>query len=568
MKTLFKGGTVVNVFTGVLEQANVLIEDEKIIGVGLEETQGDVVVDVTGQILCPGFIDGHIHIESTALVPEALARIALKRGTTALVADPHEIANVCGVAGIEYMLEASEGLPLTMYMMLPSCVPATPFDESGAVLTAKDLEPFYAHPRVLGLAEMMNYPGVLAGDAGIREKIRDAEQRGKAVDGHAPLLTGVNLNRYLAEGIGSDHECSSFQEATERIRKGQWVMIRQGTAARNLDDLIDLFDQPWNRRCLLVTDDRHPADLIQEGHIDAIIRRAVELGKSAVVGIQMATIQAAQYFGLRDRGAIAPGYRADFLILDDLDTIAIKDVYAGGIMVVEDGVEKDFASPVVGKTLLEKVKNTMHLDALKPEDFKIFPEGNRCRAIGIIPKQLLTKEVEMVVDMERGNGVDLSRDLIKIAVVERHKNTGHRGIGYITGFGLKEGAIASSVAHDSHNLVVIGTNDADMALAVNRLRELGGGGIAVKDGAILAEMPLPIAGLMSEDEKGIVSQNQALRECIHMLGVPEEIAPLMTMSFMGLTVIPDLKMSTLGLIDVNSQTRVPLFLSEQETYKK
>lgn len=562
MKTLFKGGTVVNVFTGVLEQANVLIEDEKIIGVGLEETQGDVVVDVTGQILCPGFIDGHIHIESTALVPEALARIALKRGTTALVADPHEIANVCGVAGIEYMLEASEGLPLTMYMMLPSCVPATPFDESGAVLTAKDLEPFYAHPRVLGLAEMMNYPGVLAGDAGIREKIRDAEQRGKAVDGHAPLLTGVNLNRYLAEGIGSDHECSSFQEATERIRKGQWVMIRQGTAARNLDDLIDLFDQPWNRRCLLVTDDRHPADLIQEGHIDAIIRRAVELGKSAVVGIQMATIQAAQYFGLRDRGAIAPGYRADFLILDDLDTIAIKDVYAGGIMVVEDGVEKDFASPVVGKTLLEKVKNTMHLDILKPEDFKIFPEGNRCRAIGIIPKQLLTKEVEMVVDMERGNGVDLSRDLIKIAVVERHKNTGHRGIGYITGFGLKEGAIASSVAHDSHNLVVIGTNDADMALAVNRLRELGGGGIAVKDGAILAEMPLPIAGLMSEDEKGIVSQNQALRECIHMLGVPEEIAPLMTMSFMGLTVIPDLKMSTLGLIDVNSQTRVPLFLSE------
>lgn len=568
MKTLFKGGTVVNVFTGVLEQANVLIEDEKIIGVGLEETQGDVVVDVTGQILCPGFIDGHIHIESTALVPEALARIALKRGTTALVADPHEIANVCGVAGIEYMLEASEGLPLTMYMMLPSCVPATPFDESGAVLTAKDLEPFYAHPRVLGLAEMMNYPGVLAGDAGIREKIRDAEQRGKAVDGHAPLLTGVNLNRYLAEGIGSDHECSSFQEATERIRKGQWVMIRQGTAARNLEDLIDLFDQPWNRRCLLVTDDRHPADLIQEGHIDAIIRRAVELGKSAVVGIQMATIQAAQYFGLRDRGAIAPGYRADFLILDDLDTIAIKDVYAGGIMVVEDGIEKDFASPVVGKTLLEKVKNTMHLDALKPEDFKIFPEGNRCRAIGIIPKQLLTKEVEMVVDMERGNGVDLSRDLIKIAVVERHKNTGHRGIGYITGFGLKEGAIASSVAHDSHNLVVIGTNDADMALAVNRLRELGGGGIAVKDGAILAEMPLPIAGLMSEDEKGIVSQNQALRECIHMLGVPEEIAPLMTMSFMGLTVIPDLKMSTLGLIDVNSQTRVPLFLSEQETYKK
>ncbi len=562
MKTLFKGGTVVNVFTGVLEQANVLIEDEKIIGVGLEETQGDVVVDVTGQILCPGFIDGHIHIESTALVPEALARIALKRGTTALVADPHEIANVCGVAGIEYMLEASEGLPLTMYMMLPSCVPATSFDESGAVLTAKDLEPFYAHPRVLGLAEMMNYPGVLAGDAGIREKIRDAKQRGKAVDGHAPLLTGVNLNRYLAEGIGSDHECSSFQEATERIRKGQWVMIRQGTAARNLDDLIDLFDQPWNRRSLLVTDDRHPADLIQEGHIDAIIRRAVELGKSAVVGIQMATIQAAQYFGLRDRGAIAPGYRADFLVLDDLDTIAIKDVYAGGIMVVEDGIEKDFASPVVGKPLLEKVKNTMHLDTLKPEDFKISPEGNRCRAIGIIPKQLLTKEVEMVVDMEQGNGVDLSRDLIKIAVVERHKNTGHRGVGYITGFGLKEGAIASSVAHDSHNLVVIGTNDTDMALAVNRLRELGGGGIAVKDGVILAEMPLPIAGLMSEDEKGIVSQNQALRECIHMLGVPEEIAPLMTMSFMGLTVIPDLKMSTLGLIDVNSQTRVPLFLSE------
>lgn len=561
MKTLLAGGTVVNVFTGELERANVLLDGSIIAGVGdYGPQEADAVEDVTGKVICPGFIDGHMHIESTMLLPAELARVSVPHGTTAIVADPHEIANVCGVSGVSFMLDASEGLPMTVYLMLPSCVPATPFDESGAELGAAQLRPMYVHPRVLGLAEMMNYPGVLAGDPEVMAKLADAKRLGRVINGHAPLLTGRALDRYIAAGVGDDHECSSFEEARERIRKGQWVMIRQGTAARNLRELLPLFDEPYAQRCLLVTDDRHPADLLSEGHIDNIIRRAVQAGKSAVTGIQMATLRAAQCFGLRGVGAVAPGYTADVLVLDDLDTVAVRDVYCAGRKVVDGGRMLPFDAPRVREHLWKAARNSFFMDALTAQDFFIAPKSERCRAIRLIPDQLLTQEEIIPIDWTKDNGVDLARDLVKIAVVERHLHTGHRGVGFILGSGMKRGAIASSVSHDSHNLIVMGASDADMAAAGNCVLRMGGGCAVVDRGEVIAAMPLPIAGLMSaEPAAAVARENEALRAAVHTLGVPQGTELFMTMAFVSLPVIPALKMTTQGLVDVNRQERVSLY---------
>lgn len=561
MKTLLAGGTVVNVFTGELERANVLLDGSIIAGVGdYGPQEADAVEDVTGKVICPGFIDGHMHIESTMLLPAELARVSVPHGTTAIVADPHEIANVCGVSGVSFMLDASEGLPMTVYLMLPSCVPATPFDESGAELGAAQLRPMYVHPRVLGLAEMMNYPGVLAGDPEVMAKLADAKRLGRVINGHAPLLTGRALDSYIAAGVGDDHECSSFEEARERIRKGQWVMIRQGTAARNLRELLPLFDEPYAQRCLLVTDDRHPADLLSEGHIDNIIRRAVQAGKSAVTGIQMATLRAAQCFGLRGVGAVAPGYTADVLVLDDLDTVAVRDVYCAGRKVVDGGRMLPFDAPRVREHLWKAARNSFFMDALTAQDFFIAPKSERCRAIRLVPDQLLTQEEIIPIDWTKDNGVDLARDLVKIAVVERHLHTGHRGVGFILGSGMKRGAIASSVSHDSHNLIVMGASDADMAAAGNCVLRMGGGCAVVDRGEVIAAMPLPIAGLMSaEPAAAVARENEALRAAVHTLGVPQGTELFMTMAFVSLPVIPALKMTTQGLVDVNRQERVSLY---------
>lgn len=561
MKTLLKNGTVVNVFLGTTERADVLLEDGKIIGVGdYANADADIKEDVSGKWICAGFIDGHIHIESTMLLPSELARVCVPHGTTAIVTDPHEIANVCGTAGIEFMLQASEGLPMTVYVMLPSCVPATPFDESGAVLTASKLRPYYAHPRVLGLAEMMNYPGVLADDPDVWQKIRDAHEKGRPVDGHAPLLSGRALDQYIAAGVQTDHECSSFEEAAERIAKGQWLMIREGTAARNLNGLLPLFEPPYAHRCLLVTDDKHPADLIKNGHIDAIIREAVKAGKSAVTAVQMATIQAAQCFGLRGVGAVAPGYAADLLVLDDLDTVAVRDVYRAGKKVVENGRMQAFDIPKPDERLSKIVRESFCMRELTPEDFHIEQTSDRCRVIRLVPGQLLTDEWITQV-MPEHNGVDISRDILKLAVIERHRQTGHIGLGYVSGMGIKHGAVAESVSHDSHNLIVVGADDADMALAADRVRAIGGG-IAVADGGkVIGEMALPVAGLMGDGTaQELAAQNAHMRELVHMLGVPPQTAPLMSMSFISLPVIPSLKMTTQGLVDVNKQERVPLFV--------
>ena len=562
LKTLLKGGTVVNVFTDELEKANVLIEDERIIGVGdYSEADADCVHDVFGKYICPGFIDGHIHIESTMMLPAEFARAAVLHGTSAVVSDPHEIANVCGSEGIEFMLEASEGLPLDMYIMVPSCVPATSFDESGAELSAADIEPFYRRSRVLGLAEMMNYVGVVSGDKGVMDKINSAKAKGKVINGHAPLLSGRDLDKYVAAGIRDDHECSSADEAKERIRKGQRVMIRNGTAARNLSGLIDLFDDPWNRRCLLVTDDKHAADLIANGHIDDIIRLAVKAGKSAVTGIRMATLQAAEAVGLKNEGAVAPGYSANIAVLDDLDSVSVCDVYHLGKKVVSAGKLEEFENPKISAALKERVLNSFNLSSLCEKDFHIAASGIRkCRVIDLVKHQLITEEALLDIDFSNNNGVDTEKDILKLAVIERHRNTGHIGLGFIRGIGLKEGAIAASVSHDSHNLIVIGTGEADMAFAANRVRGLGGGMVVVRKGSVVAEMPLPYAGIMTDSSAiDVAKQNEAVRESVHALGVPSDIEPFMTMAFVSLPVIPKIKMTTLGLFSSDQWAIVPLF---------
>ena len=563
MRLLLINGTVVNVFTCETERADVLIENDKIIGVGdYADEKADIIRDVRGKFICPGFIDGHIHIESSMLLPGEFARAAICHGTTAVVADPHEIANVCGTDGIEYMLESSSGLPLTVYLTLPSCVPATRFDEAGAVLGAKDLDPFYDHPRVIGLGEVMDYPGVVAGDPGLNEKIRCAAAHHAAINGHAPLLTGKGLDRYISMGIRDDHECTSAEEARERIRKGQWVMIRQGTAARNLEALLPLFDEPWSHRCLLVCDDKHPADLVTIGHIDDIIRQSVQAGKDPLIGIRMATIQAAEHFGLRDLGAVAPGYDADILILDDLENIAVEDVYSKGIPVVENRRILQWNTPEVCGELDAKVRNSFHMEELSEDDFRMdCDEVKRCRVIQLVKNELLTEEWIADIDFHQRNGIDIDRDILKLAVVERHSNTGHIGLGLISGTGMKSGAIASSVSHDSHNLIIIGTNEKDMSVAGNRIRELGGGCCVADNGKIISEMPLPVAGLMTDESAAVIAeQNAALRESVYTLGVPRELEPFMSMAFVSLPVIPHIKMTTKGLVDVDRQEIVSLFL--------
>ncbi len=563
MKTLLRNGTVVNVFTGRLDRADVLMENDRIIGVdAYDERDADVVVDVGGKYICPGFMDGHIHIESSMIQPAEFARVCLPHGTTAIIADPHEIANVSGLSGIEFMLEASEGIPMTVYMMIPSCVPATAFDESGACLMASDIFPLYRHERVLGLAEVMNYPAVLAGDPEILKKISDARKAGKISNGHAPLLFGKDLDRYIAAGIYDDHECTGWKEGAERIGKGQWVMIREGTHTKNLDDLLPLFDEPYSHRCLLVTDDKHPADLIGNGHIDAIIRRAVEKGKSPITGIRMATLQAAQCFGLKETGAVAPGYLADLLVLDDLDSVKVRDVYRRGEKVVDHGVVKPFERPFIRADIWKAVRNSFYLDPVREEDFHIPLKGEKCRVIRLVPRQVITEEWIAEIDFTKGNGVDLQRDILKLAVIERHMNSGHIGCGFISGLGLKRGAIASSVSHDSHNLIVAGTNDADMACAANRIRELGGGLVVVDCGSVLAEMALPIAGLMGKrSAREMAALNETVRLRVRDLGVPADIEPFMAMAFVSLSVIPNIKMTTKGLVDVNRQEIVSLFVN-------
>ena len=562
MKKLLKNAKVINVFTEKIDNTNVLIEDDRIAGIGdyYTDEDADMTEDLEGRYLCPGFIDGHIHIESTMMIPPSLAEAVLPHGTTAVVTDPHEIANVCGIDGIKYMLEMSENIPLRVFVMIPSCVPATGFDESGAILNAEDIEDLYEEERVLGLAEMMNYPGVIYNDAPTMDKVNACVKKGKPVDGHAPLLSGRDLDKYISAGINSDHECSTAEEAVEKLSKGQWIMIRQGSAAKNLEKLLPLFENPYYQRCLLATDDRNPADIIAEGHIDNIVRLAIKEGKDPVRTIKMATLNPALCFGLRRMGAIACGYKADLLVLDDLENVVIKDVYSNGIKTVSDGQLSVFEFPRAEDVITGSVLNSFHMPDVAKEDFLIEKKGSKCRVIEVIPGEILTNELILDIDFDHNNGIDTDKDILKIAVIERHKNTGHKGVGYIKGIGIKNGALAGSVSHDSHNLIVIGSSEEDMAVAANHIKKTGGGLCVVSEGRVISEVRLPVAGLMStKSAEAIAKANVELRDNAAKIGINEGIEPFMNMAFVSLSVIPTLKMTTQGLVNVNDFKRVDLF---------
>ena len=552
---VLKNARIVNVFTKEIESGDVAIKDGYIVGIG--EFDGEEEIDIGGRIICPGLIDGHIHIESSMISPSEFAGAVAPHGTTAVIADPHEIANVAGEEGIRYMLEASAGLPVDIFFMLPSCVPATPLDESGAELSADELEPFYKEERVAGLAELMNSFGTVRADEEIIRKIQGANSYGKRIDGHAPFLTGKDLNAYITAGVRSDHECSSAEEAIEKLKLGQYIMIREGTAARNLEALLPLFDDKYCDRCMLVTDDKHGSDLIDNGHIDYIIRKAIRAGKDPLNAIKMATLNAAMYFGLKDRGAIAPGYIADIIVLSDLEEFTVEKVFKNGRLTVDGGKNvRAIKSPSIDKEKYPRVFNSFNLREIKPSDLEIRDEGTKKRVIKVIPGQILTEE--LIVESS-SKQAEPDKDIIKLAVIERHKGTGHTGVGFVSGYGLKKGAIASSVAHDSHNLIVAGCTDGDMALAANTVRENGGGLAVVCDGKVLSSLPLPIGGLMCEMNVNDVEDIlRVMKEQARQLGVNEGIDPFMTLAFTALPVIPKLRLLTQGVVDVDKQSYVPV----------
>lgn len=581
---VLKGGTIVNVFTERTEIGDIAIEDGCIAGIG--EYDGLVNVDMTGRYICPGFIDGHIHIESSMVSPPEFEKAVLPHGTTTVITDPHEIGNVAGCQGVDYMLKATEGLSLDTFFVMPSCVPSTGLDESGAVLGPEDIKPYYENPRVLGLAEVMNSVGVVAGQEDLMGKLTEAGRRGKVIDGHAPFLGGNELNAYVCSGVWSDHECSDAGEALEKLGRGQWIMIREGTAARNLEALMPLFEAPYYERCMLVTDDKHPGDLISMGHIDYIIRRAVSLGADPIRAIKMGTFNAARYFGLKDRGAVMPGLRADLAVLEDLKDIRVTAVYKDGILTAKEGVclgagkekkrnyaageeprsgsreDTESAEKTAGglETAFPRVFNSFHMDEVTLEDLVLEQKGAMERVIQFKPHELLTEERLVPWQNTPGlaPGVSLEQDIVKAAVFERHLHTGHKGLGFVGGYGLKKGAVATSVAHDSHNLIVVGTNDRDMVLAANAVRKNRGGLAVAAEGQVLGELALPIGGVMSRlSVEEVEEQLQALKVLTRQLGISSDIDAFMTLAFVSLPVIPKLRINTYGVIDVDRQKQVP-----------
>ena len=543
---VLKNATYVNVFANQLCTADIAVAEGLIVGMGTYS--GTVEADMTGKIVLPGFLDAHIHLESSLVSPREFVKAVLPHGTTTVITDPHEIANVMGTDGIEYMLQATEELPVDVRFMLPSCVPATPLDESGAVLDYRAIDSFYDHPRVQGLAEMMNFVGIIAGDDQPVEKIVAAQAHHKKIDGHAPDLVGNDLNAYIAAGVYSDHECHDLNDAIAKLERGQFIMIREGTAARNLEALAPLLCDKYSERCMFCTDDKHPNDLLEKGHIDYIVKKAIGLGVDPITAVKVACHNAARYFLLNNRGAIAPGYLGDFVIIDNFQDFNIEKVYKKGELMVENGVVKDFPEPEIEQYLTDRAHSTFHMGTLTTEDFIDHrPRG----IIGMVNGEITT------VDAGYSDRIDVEYDVLKIAVVERHKNTHHIGIGFLQGYGLKSGAVATSISHDSHNIIVVGTNEADMAAAVNRVVELNGGIVVWDGGEPKAEVPLAIAGIMSDEP--LVTVNEKLeraKEQAHALGVSQGIDPFMTLSFMALPVIPSLRITTRGVFDVNSQSYV------------
>ena len=551
---ILKGGKIVNVFDNSIEEGDIIIYEGEIVGIG-KYTKAKEIYNIQGYYVSFGFFDSHIHIESTSLTPQEFAKAVVPKGTSVVVADPHEIANVAGVRGLKYMLSSSENLPIDIYFMLPSCVPSSPFENSGSRLTVEHLYPFLSHPKVLGLGEMMNYPGVLNGDSEVLRKLEYFKD--KIIDGHSPFLLGNNLNAYLSAGVSSDHECTNLVEAREKLRRGMWIMIREGSVAKDLDALYPLIDQNTYSRILLCTDDRHPGDLLREGHINAILKKLVKRGIDPIIAIRLATLNPATYFGLKKIGAIAPNFFANIVVLEDLVNFNPKLVFYRGNLVAKDGV------PMFAYERSKSeggVKNTVNIKTLTYEKISVKALGDKINVIGLNKNSLITERFCYRPKVEDGFIVpDISRDILKIVVVERHKATGNVGVGFIKGFKLKEGAIASTIAHDHHNVISVGTNDKDILLSISILESYGGGISIAKNGKILHILPLPYGGLMSDrSAKEVDEEYQKLLYLTRKLGCTLE-DPFMSLSFMALPVIPHLKITDLGLVDTDNFKIISLF---------
>jgi adenine deaminase len=544
---VISGARVLSVFTREWLDVDVAVADGLIAGLGTYD--GGERVDARGQWLVPGFIDAHVHIESSKLVPAEFARAVVPHGTTAVVTDPHEVANVLGPAGVEWMLDASEGLPLDVFVMAPSCVPASDFESPGFALGPADMEAILRHPRALGVAEMMNFPAVIAGDPDVLARMVSGH-----VDGHAPGVGGLALNAYVAAGIRSDHEATTYEEALEKRRRGMWVLIREASNAHNLVDLLPLVKRYGPEHCAFCTDDREPDLLYREGHIDQMCRVATARGVAPEDALLMATLHPARAHRLLDRGAIAPGMRADLVLLNELETFRPARVWKDGRLVATGGHAEPFSAPAIP----DGVRSTMRSAPLPPDAFAI-PASPRVRVIEIVPGQLITLAREEDATIEGSSAVaDPTRDLAKIAVVERHHATGRIGLGFVRGFGLRAGAFASTVAHDAHNLVIVGVDDASMTACAERLQAIGGGIVVARDGAVRGELALPVAGILSDAPfEEVVAGLEALQDMLHEQGVADP-APFMTLSFLALSVIPALKITDRGLVDVERFELVPL----------
>lgn len=549
---VLKNAEVFHVYTGEFILCDIAIADGYIAGTG--SYFGIEEIDMQGRYITPGFIDAHVHIESSMLTPYQFAKAALPCGVTTIVTDPHEIANVCGAKGIQYMLDATEQLPLNVYFMLPSCVPATDFEDSGAVLLAEDLEPFMEHPRVLGLAEVMNAPGVLQQDENVMAKL-DMAGKGR-IDGHAPGLTSSQLMGYAAAGITTDHECITKEQALDRLRAGIKVMLREGTAAKNMRSLLPTVNPDTAPYFMFCADDKIPAELLDSGYINYMVKTAIEEGVSVANALQIATINAARHYGIKDAGAILPGRRADLLVFDNLDEWKPRQVYKDGRLAVDNGRLLQEGRNCDSSSL----EHTVNLATVTVESFRLPLKTEMANVIGLVPYQIVTNKAALSVKRVDGCAVsDVENDILKLAVLERHHATGNIGLGLVKGFGLKRGALASTVGHDSHNLIVIGTNDEDMLAAVQELQRIGGGICIAEDGQIRGVLPLPVGGLMTNEPALMVAKQQAeMIALAREMGVPEFYSPFLTLAFLSLPVIPSLKLTDRGLVDVDSFKFIPL----------
>ncbi|HWO97165.1 MAG TPA: adenine deaminase [Bacillus sp. (in: firmicutes)] len=547
---VIKNGKIIDVFNLDIIEGDVAISGGVITGIGNYE--GHVTIDAQGRYISPAFIDSHVHIESSMVTPREFSKLVVPHGVTTVITDPHEIANVAGGKGIQFMLDDSANLPLDVMVMLPSSVPATPFENAGAVLHAEDLKPFYNHPRVLGLAEVMDFPSVRDCSPDMVNKLADAAAGEALIDGHAAGLDETGINIYRTAGISTDHECTNAAEALERLRRGMYLLIREGSVAKDLKALISVVNERNSRRCLFCTDDKHLDDLLVEGSVDHNVRLAIQEGLNPLLAIQMASLNAAECYQLKGKGAIAPGYKADFLLLDNLEAVDIYQVYKDGKLAAQQGVCIESGS--FHETKADALTDSVHIPALTHEHFSITITNPVAHVIGIIPNSLVTKHLIEAVNIQNGQFVpSIEKDQLKLAVIERHHKTGNIGLGIVKGFELTSGAIATTIAHDSHNIVVVGTNDADMLYAVEALRRLQGGIAIVQNQQTIASLSLPIGGLMTNQPFDQVNESlHQLDTALKQIGASQAFNPLLTLSFLSLPVIPELKLTDKGLFDVKT----------------